>query len=112
MKHVILIGTLLSVLILGTNFAHAKGSDKAVLTPEMKAYKKSLRKGCGMTGIHFAHKHTYEEWKALDTMESFRVEVQKICPKKDVSKVSDKKLNLIKSFVEKYPSDDPEVPDC
>jgi len=75
-----------------------------------KLYLKKLKAPCGFSGAKFAHKHTQDEWEAIQEAGKFAEEVKKLCPK--VKKVKEKYVPHIYDFAYEYAKDSGNVPSC
>ena len=74
-----------------------------------KIYLKKLKAPCGFNGAEFAHKHTQDEWEAIQEAGKFKTEVKKLCPK---SKLKAKYAPHVYDFAYEYASDSGIVPSC
>ena len=74
-----------------------------------KVYLKKLKAPCGFSGAKFAHKHTQDEWEAINEAGKMVEEVTKICPK---AKMKAKYAPDVYDFVYEYAKDSGNVPAC
>ncbi|HIQ46851.1 MAG TPA: cytochrome C [Sulfurovum sp.] len=74
-----------------------------------KIYLKKLKARCGFSGAKFAHKHTQDEWEAINEAGKFAAEVKKLCPK---ATIKAKYVPHVYDFVYEYAKDSGNVPSC
>jgi hypothetical protein len=74
-----------------------------------KIFLKKLKAPCGFSGAKFAHKHTQDEWEAINGAGKFEAEVKKLCPK---SKMKSKYVPHVYDFVYEYAKDSGNIPSC
>lgn len=74
-----------------------------------KIYLKKLKAACGFSGAKFAHKHTQDEWEAINEAGKFAEEVKTLCPK---AKIKTKYVPDVYDFVYEYAKDSGNVPSC
>jgi len=75
-----------------------------------KIYLKKFKASCGFSGAKFAHKHTQDEWEAINEAGKFAEEAMTICPK--LKKVKDKYVPDVYDFSYEYAKDSGNVPSC
>ena len=74
-----------------------------------KIYLKKLKAPCGFSGSKFAHKHTQDEWEAINEAGKFAAEVKKLCPK---ATIKSKYVPHVYDFVYEYAKDSGNIPSC
>lgn len=74
-----------------------------------KIYLKKLKAKCGFSGAKFAHKHTQDEWEAINGAGKFAAEVKKLCPE---ATIKAKYVPHVYDFVYEYAKDSGNIPSC
>ncbi len=74
-----------------------------------KIFLKKLKAPCGFSGAKFAHKHTQDEWEAINGAGKFAAEVKKLCPK---ATIKPKYVPHVYDFVYEYAKDSGNIPSC
>ena len=74
-----------------------------------KIFLKKLKASCGFSGAKFAHKHTQDEWEAINGAGQFAAEVKNICPK---ATIKSKYVPHVYDFVCEYAKDSGNIPSC
>ena len=74
-----------------------------------KIYLKQLSADCGFSAAKFAHKHTQDEWEAINEAGKFVEEVKKLCPKVTMKA---KYVSDVYDFSYEYAKDSGIVPSC
>jgi hypothetical protein len=104
----ITIATLLGLAITTTMASASAEKGKRV-------YQKFMKDDCGITGGAVAGKHSQKEWKKMQGNDSFKVELEKICPtsKAFLSGGKFKKLEShLNEFMYEYGKGSGNVPSC
>jgi len=104
MNHItkLAVAALLGLTLLSTTaFADVKKGQKI--------YLKKLKDKCGFTGAKFSHKHTQDEWEAINEAGKFAAEVKKLCPK---ATIDPKYIPDVYDFVYEYAKDSGNIPSC
>lgn len=101
------IAKLALIALLSVGFLSATAT--ADVKKGQKIYLKKLKARCGFSGAKFAHKHTQDEWEAINEAGKFASEVKTLCPK---AKIKEKYVSDVYDFVYEYASDSGNVPSC
>lgn len=121
MKIIILLGSIL-FMVLSANAkvpesktiegtSHVSPNHTKFLKKAQRIFRKKLQKRCGYNAAYFAQLHTQDEWEDFDTLNQFKKEFARLCPK-GKSYLKDKWVKPLYIWSKEYAKDSLYRPLC